>query len=95
MIQTKEGSVRYWKARKAKYDFVRRRLKKILALSMQGWPRMTNNQDYLKWLDIVYLAKERGLYSYKTSNCDVIANLNTKAQDLTKIRRTKKPSRRN
>lgn len=36
---------------------------------------MTHNADYPKWLDIVYLAKSRGLYSLKTSNCDVIMML--------------------
>jgi hypothetical protein len=43
---------------------------------------MTLNPDYLKWLDLVYEAKGKGLYSMKTANCDVIANLRDKAQDL-------------
>jgi hypothetical protein len=79
---SKSAAISRWKARKAKYDFVARRIKKILPLSMQGWPRMTLNPDYIKWLDIVYQAKERGLYSFQTSNCDVIANLRSKAIEL-------------
>jgi hypothetical protein len=51
---------------------------------MQGWPRMTHNKDYLQWLDIVYEAKQKGLYSIKTSNCDVISNLHHKALELHK-----------
>lgn len=74
-MTTKAGAIRYWKARRARYAFVRRRLKKISSLNTVGWPRMTNNPVYLDWLDIVYQAKEKGLYSFKTTNCDVIANL--------------------
>jgi hypothetical protein len=82
----KQRVINYHKARKRKYDFCRRRLKKILALSTAGWPRMTKNPDYLKWLDLVYEAKEKGLFSLKTSNCDVIANLSRKANELKKLK---------
>lgn len=88
-MTTKAGAIRYWKARRARYDFVRRRLKKILSLNTVGWPRMTNNPVYLEWLDIVYVAKEKGIYSWKTSNCDVIANIERKAQELQAARKYK------
>lgn len=81
-MTTKSGAIKRWKARKRRYDFVRQRLKKILSLSTKGWPKMTHNPDYIKWLDIVYEAKEKGLYSMKTSNCDVISNLHSKAEEL-------------
>jgi hypothetical protein len=78
----KAGAIRYWKARKRRYDFARRHLYRILALDIEGWPHMTGHPYYLTWLDLVYDAKDRGLYSLKTSNCDVIANLYYKAIDL-------------
>lgn len=81
---SKESVIRHWKAKKRRYDFVRRRLKRILPLSMQGWPYMSRNRDYIKWLDIVYEAKDKGLYSLKTSTCDIIANIYEKAKQLSK-----------
>lgn len=78
-MTTKAGAIKYWKARRARYAFVRRRLKKILSLSQKGWAAYVI-PDYIDWLDIVYLAKERGLYSYKTANSDVILNLRAKAK---------------
>lgn len=87
----KANTIRLFKARRARYEFCRRRLKRILALSIKGWPHMTKNPDYLAWLDIVYLAKDKGVYSLKTSNCDVIANLYHKALDL---KRAKKPRKK-
>lgn len=47
---------------------------------------MTNNPDYLKWLDIVYRAKELGIYSMKTATCDIIANMKNKAEYLKKLK---------
>ena len=81
----KRSVIKRWKEKKKRYDFVKRRLKRILSLSMQGWPKMysSSNPDYLKWLDIVYEAKERGIYSLNTANCDVIANIHRKAVELT------------
>jgi hypothetical protein len=89
IAKNKAGSIRYWKARKDKHDFVRKNIKKILALSFAGWPRMTKNPDYLKWLDIVYSAKDKGLFSIKSANCDVIANLHFKARDIIRERKAK------
>lgn len=80
----KAGIIQAWKKRKRRWDFVRRNLKKISSLSTAGWPKMTNNPDYLKWLDIVYRAKELGIYSLNTANCDIIANMKNKAKDLQK-----------
>lgn len=82
----KAGAVRKWKERKRRWDFVRRNLKKISLLSTKGWPKMTNNPDYLKWLDIVYRAKELGIYSMKTATCDIIANMKNKAEYLKKLK---------
>jgi hypothetical protein len=78
----KAAVIKRWHDRRRRYSFCRRHLKKILALSTKGWPGMTHNRDYLKWLDLVYLAKSRGLYSLKTSTCDIIANMQTKAKQL-------------
>ncbi len=89
VAKQKAGAIRYWKARKDKYEFVRKNLNKILPLSLKGWPKMTTNPDYLKWLDIVYAAKDKGLYSLKSSNCDVIANLHFKAKDIVRERKAK------
>jgi hypothetical protein len=86
-MTSKQGAIKRWKARKKRYDFCSRRLKKILALSTDGWPRMTHNPDYIKWLDIVYEAKSKGLYSMKSSNCDVIANLRDKAIELKRMKK--------
>lgn len=71
-----------------RYNFVRRRLKKILSLSMDGWPRMYSypNKDYLKWLELVYECKIKGLYSPTTATCDVIANLHYKAEEIKKMK---------
>jgi hypothetical protein len=90
MPTSKSGAIKMWKARKRRYDFCKRRMKKILSLSMEGWPRMAMNKDYLKWLDIVYEAKEKGLYSIKTANCDVISNIKNKAIELKQASKTKR-----
>lgn len=71
----KARAIKRWRDRRRRISFVDKRRDAILALSTNGWPRMTHNADYPKWLDIVYLAKSRGLYSLKTSNCDVIMML--------------------
>ena len=86
----KTSAIKRWKDRKRRYEFCRRRLKRILSLSKAGWPRMTLNPDYLKWLDLVYEAKERDLYSINTATCDVIANLYDKAHELKNLKRNNK-----
>lgn len=81
-LKQKAGAIRWWSDRRRRYDFVRQHLYQILALDIDGWPHMTGHQYYLTWLDLVYAAKDRGLYSLKTANCDVIANLYHKAIDV-------------
>jgi len=71
------------KSRKFRIDFVRKNVKKILPLSMEGWPRTKNMKDYDKWASIVFDSKIKGIYSLNTSPCDIIANLNQKAKELT------------
>lgn len=78
----KECVIRHWRVRQLRYDFVRLHLYTILTLDLDGWPHMTDHPNYLTWLDIVYEAKDRGLYSVKTANCDVIASLYHKAVDV-------------
>lgn len=50
---------------------------------MVGWPRTKQMKDYIKWLDIIYEAKIKGIYAIGTSNCDVIAQLNRFAKEQT------------
>lgn len=69
--------------RKQRRDaFVKKNLKKIIALKMDGWPRMKQMPHYMEWLDLVYKAKLEGVYSLGTANCDVIAQLNRFAQEF-------------
>jgi len=65
-------------------DFIKGNIEKIMALSMDGWPKTKNMKDYVKWLDIVYDAKIKGVYSVGTANCDVIANINRFAKEISK-----------
>lgn len=85
----KRRMLKRWKERQRRWEFCRRHAKKILSLSMQGWPKMATScsPDYLKWLDLVYKAKAAGIYSLNTSNCDVIANMKNKAEELQKLKR--------
>ena len=65
-------------------EFITNNLPKILSLSMDGWPKTKQMKDYIKWLDIIYEAKVLGIYSIGTSNCDVIANINRFAKEISK-----------
>lgn len=67
---------------KRRDQFVKRRIKKILSLSMDGWPRTKNMKDYPKWLEIVIEAKIQGIYGFGTSNCDIIMRLLHRAKQL-------------
>lgn len=80
------GAIKYWKARKKRYQFVRQNLAKILKLSTKGWPRIFRNPDYLAWVDIAHKAKSKGLYSYKTALCDIAINLKAKALEIKKAK---------
>lgn len=83
--EQKARAVKKFKARKKRDAFVKRRLKTILSLSMEGWPRTKNMKHYPQWLDLVFEAKIKGVYGFGTSNCDVIMQLNHKAKELLKI----------
>lgn len=72
-----------WERMKRRDAFVKSRATKILALSMNGWPRLKEMKDRLKWIDLVFEAKIKGIYSMGTANCDVIAQLERKAKELT------------
>lgn len=71
-----------YERQKRREAFIKKNLKEILSLSMDGWPRTKNMKDYRKWLDIIYKAKLSGIYAIGTSNCDVIAQLNRFAKDM-------------
>jgi hypothetical protein len=80
-----KNAIAKWKARQKRYAFCKRHLKTILSLSTNGWPRLyQRNPDYPKWLDLVYKAKEQGIYAMTTSTCDIIANMRNKALELEK-----------
>lgn len=85
--EQKAKAIKKFKQRKKRDAFVRRRIKAILALSMDGWPKTKNMKDYLKWLDLVFEAKIKGVYGFGTSNCDVIMQLNHKAKELSQIKK--------
>ena len=78
----KERMIKRWEAKKRRELFVKNNMKKILSLSMDGWPRTSNMKDYMKWLDLIFDAKIKGVYSVTTANCDVIAQLNRFAKQL-------------
>lgn len=80
----KERMIKRDEAKKARESFVKKNLTKILSLSMDGWPRTKNMKDYIKWLDLIFDAKIKGIYGIGTSNCDVIAQLNRFAKQLKK-----------
>lgn len=82
-LQRKRLEERY--ERQMKRDaFVRKNLKRIKALKMDGWPRLTQMKDRHQWLDLVYEAKIAGIYSIGTANCDVVANLERFAKEISK-----------
>lgn len=74
--------IRRYERQKRRESFIKKNMKEILALSMDGWPRTKNMKDYRKWLDLIYKAKISGIYSLGTSNCDVIAQLNRFAKEM-------------
>lgn len=71
-----------YERQKKRDAFVKKNLKRIKTLRMDGWPRTMKMKDRLKWIDIAYEAKIAGVYSIGTANCDVIANLNRRAKQL-------------
>jgi hypothetical protein len=73
-----------WDMMKKRDAFVKKRIKKILSLSMQGWPKLKEMKDRAGWIDIVFEAKIVGIYGMGTANCDVIALLESKAKELSK-----------
>lgn len=74
--------LRRYERQKRREDFIKKNLKAILSLSMDGWPRTKNMKDYRQWLDLVYKAKLSGVYAIGTSNCDVIAQLSRFAKEI-------------
>ena len=71
-----------YERQKRRESFIKKHLKEILPLSMDGWPRMKQMKDYRKWIDLVYKAKINGIYGIGTANCDVIAQLNRFAKEF-------------
>lgn len=67
---------------KKREAFIRKNLSRIQALKMDGWPRLKNMKDRIRWIDLVYEAKIAGVYAISTANCDVIAQLNRFAKEL-------------
>lgn len=82
--EKKKKAIERYKKGKRRDAFVKKNSEKILPLSMDGWPRTKSMKDYIKWLDLVFDAKIKGIYGFGTSNCDVIAQLNRKANELSK-----------
>lgn len=82
-LQRENLIVRYERQKK-RTAFVKKNLKRILALSTEGWPRTKNMKDYIKWVDLVIEAKIEGVYAIGTSNCDVIVKLNRYAKEISK-----------
>jgi hypothetical protein len=74
--------IRRYERQRKRDAFIKKHLKEILPLSMDGWPRMKQMKDYRKWIDIVYKAKINGIYGIGTANCDVIAQLNRFAKEI-------------
>lgn len=84
LLLQRENLLKRWLRKKKRNAFIKKRLNKILPLSMDGWPKTSNMKDYPKWIDIVIEAKIKGVYGIGTSNCDVIANINRFANELSK-----------
>lgn len=102
MISIKERKLRYdllkiqkqllierWERQSRRDKFIKRNIKKITSLKMDGWPRLREMKDRLKWLDLVFSAKIEGVYSIGTSNCDVIAQLSRFAKEMTQHKNSK------
>jgi RNase adaptor protein for sRNA GlmZ degradation len=85
-MQREKLIVRYEKM-KRRNAFVKRNIKLILSLSMDGWPRTRNMKDFRKWLDLIYKAKVSGIYSVGTANCDVISKLHRLAKELNAVKK--------
>lgn len=71
-----------YERQKKRDAFVKKNIKRIKSLRMDGWPRTMQMKDRIKWIDLVYEAKIVGVYSIGTANCDVIANLERRAKEL-------------
>lgn len=82
-LQKKKLLERY-ERQKRREAFIKKHSQRILSLKMDGWPRLTNMKDRIKWIDLVYEAKIAGIYGIGTSNCDVIAQLDRFARELNK-----------
>lgn len=78
----KANLIKRWEAKKKREAFCKSRLKEILSLSMVGWPRLNSMKDKMKWIDLVFEAKIKGIYSIGTANCDVIALLERTAKQI-------------
>lgn len=78
----RENLIARYERHKKRTAFIKKHLKRISALSMEGWPRTKNMKDYIKWFDLVIEAKINGVYAIGTSNCDVIIQLNRFAKDF-------------
>ena len=83
--EQKAKAIKRFKQRKKRDAFVKRRIKTIMSLSMDGWPRTKNMKDYPKWLDLVFEAKIKQVYGFGTSTCDVIMQLHSKAKELSTL----------
>lgn len=70
-----DNLIKRYERQKIREAFVKKNRKRILKLSMIGWPRTREMKDYIKWMDLVYEAKIKGIYAIGTSNCDVISQL--------------------
>lgn len=77
-----DNLIKRYERHKRREAFIKKHLKEITPLSMDGWPRMKQMKDYRKWIDIVYKAKINGIYGLGTANCDVIMQLNRFAKEI-------------
>lgn len=74
--------IKRFEAKQRRDVFIKKNLDKILSLPMDGWPRTKNMKSYIKWLDLIFDAKIKGIYGVGTANCDVIAQLNRHAKEM-------------
>lgn len=75
---------------KATEAFIKKRLTKIMSLKMDGWPRLKEMPDRVKWIKLVYEAKIAGVYGIGTSNCDVVAQLHRFAKQISSTKNNDK-----
>jgi hypothetical protein len=73
--------LRRWEREKRRRAFIKKNIKKIMALKTTGWPRLKDMPDRYKWIDLVYEAKIAGIYGIGTANCDVVAQLERFAKE--------------